>query len=391
MASKLSDMKKVTILFIFICLFIGSASAQATYQYRYHVFDDYLLNPAYVGSKDYYPILFGRDQRFSGLSDGTPQSYFLSLHSRVGEGYVFAKDGKINQFFDKFGSIAMGLQFVQYNYGPHSLTNFGFTYGYHLDLNPNFKTKRPRHLVFALTPRVQIVGYNMSKLTLISEALGETSTGAAFSDPALENGGRFINSVVFTSDVATLYQTIFADFGFTALNFVQTKNKLESDYLFVNDSTSYATYDSLYSTKFMVNTKLKFIDLYNSSMLDVTFIPSIAAMYGPKTKSSEYYLDLRFESVFKKHIAGIRSEVILTNQLGVNIHHIREYGPATYIQPYITFDFHNYTIIYAQNLLVGNDIIRSGAARNGFQVSVQLKLSKDRVVRNQRIKSLWKK
>ena len=84
-------MKKILVGIIF-CLLAFSSKAQQTIQYNYQLFDDYLLNPAYVGTQNYYSVLLGRDQRFMGLKS-SPQTYYLSVHSRIGQGYIFKKDG----------------------------------------------------------------------------------------------------------------------------------------------------------------------------------------------------------------------------------------------------------------------------------------------------------
>ena len=359
-------------------LMVAPVAAQQTSAYRFHIFDDYLLNPGYVGMKDYYPVLIGRDQRFMGL-ESSPTTYFFSVDSRVGEGYIFAKDGKINKFFENFGNMALGFQLFQNTFGPSNETNIGLTYGYHLDLNQNYKRKNPRKMVLAFTPRLKGMVYNANKLGLNSDVIVD-NTG--FSDPSL-GSGKFVNDWIFTADVGAVYKTVHGEFGFAALDFLQTKNKLESQWLTLNDTTSFTTYDSLYPAKFLVNAKLTFIEMYHSGLFDITFIPSAAAIYGPKTKASEFFVDLMLEGVFRQHIAGLRSEVVMIGQLGLNIHHARIYEPATFIQPYVTFDFKNFTIMYAQTLnFVQNDLVSAPGVSNGGQLSVLFKLSNDRVVRS---------
>ena len=272
---------------IILCLIVSSLDAQQTYQYRYSIFDNYLLNPAYVGAKDYYPVLLGRDQRFYGLSNSSPQTYFLSVNSRVGKGYIFNKDGKINKFFSKFGNLALGFQFTQYQYGPERETNIGMTYGYHLDLRESPITRNPRKLVLALTPRLQHMWYNRSDLHLIEDE------SVLYND----NLSKY-SSWIFSADVGALYQTINFDIGIAALNFIQTKSALESDSILLptnNDSIPYkkvSTQNLLYPPKLLINGKLKFIDVYTSEKLDVYFIPSFAFFYVPKRNYTEYIVDL---------------------------------------------------------------------------------------------------
>jgi len=372
-------MKKI-ITGIILCFIALGLDAQDTYQFRYSIFDNYLMNPAYVGTKDYYPILIGRDQRFMGL-ESSPQTYFLSLHSRVGEGYVFKKDGKINEFFSKFGNAAFGLQFTQYIYGPKRETNIGITYGYHLDLKQSYITRNPRKLILAVTPRLQHFWYNPEGLHLIDD---ET---VLYTDEMSDK-----SSWIFSADVAALYQTVHFDLGFGALNFFQTKNSLESDSLLMptgNDSIPFeivSTKSQLYPPRFLINGKLKFIDIYKSEKLDVYFIPSFAAFYVPTRNYGDVFVDLMLENTFKKTIAGIRKEIIFTGQVGVNINHRWEYYPMTLLQPYISFDFKNYAITYAHSFYVGSDIIKEGAGFGGNQISLLFKISRDRIYRESQYK-----
>jgi hypothetical protein len=375
----MGNMKKI-LAGIILCLLVFKLDAQQTTQYNYHLFDDYLLNPAYVGTQNYYSVLLGRDQRFYGLKSG-PQTYFLSVHSRVGQGYVFKKDGKVNEFFKKFGNAAFGLQFYQYALGPDMETNIGVTYGYHLDLAPNRLTKNPRKLILAVTPRLQGVWYNANNLYLISDILG--SDDKTFHDSELGEYQSY-RSWFYTTDVAALFQTIHVDAGAGALNVIQTHNKLDQKNYHVADS-SYNTYDSLYPSKFFVNAKLKFLDVYTSDRFDVYFIPTISVLYYTKRNCTEYFVDLMMEGTFKKTIAGVRKEIEFVGQLGVNINHKREYSPTTLLQPYFTLDFRNYTITYAHSLYLENDLIKSGAGiTGGNQISVLFKINRDRTIREGR-------
>lgn len=377
MEDKKLDMKKIRVV-ILLCLLSFMANAQQTYTYNYHLFDDYLLNPAYVGTHNYYSVLLGRDQRFYGLSS-SPQSYFLSVHSRIGEGFIFDKDGKINKFFKKFGNIAVGFQFYQYAFGPERETNIGMTYGYHLNLSENVIRKNPRRIVLALTPRVQGMWFNSKDLKLIS---GDLNTGTYFNE-GIFDGYDSYQTWIFTADVAALYQTVHADVGLGALNIIQTRNRLDSKFIYLSDTVRFNTYDSLYPTKFFVNAKLKFIDVYRDQKFDVFFIPKVAMLYYTKRNCTEYFADLKLESDFKKHIAGIRNEIIFVGELGLNINHKREYWPTTLLQPYVTFDFKNYKIMYAHSFYLSNDLVHSGAAIGGNQISIMFKIKNDRHVREQ--------
>lgn len=371
-------MKRRILLYGLLLMCILPTFGQQTSQYKYHIFEDYLLNPGYVGMKNYYPVLVGRDQRFYGLSESSPQTYYLSLHSRVGEGYLLEKDGKINKFFEKFGNIALGFQLLQYSYGPSRETNIGLTYGYHIDMNQHYKKKNPRKLVLAFTPRLKRLGFNYNDLQLYGGELG--GNGQNFYDPQLGDLDH-LRSWMFTTDVGAVYKTVHGEFGLGALDIVQSKNKLETEQLYLNDSVSFYTYDSLYPPKFMVNTKLTFIEMYSSPNLDVNFIPAVTAMYAPKTGAIELIADVMMEGIFRQHVAGLRSEVVMVGQLGLNIYHSRVYEPGTFLQPYLSFDFKNFTLTYAQTILIDNDLTSAPGVSPGNQISILFKLSNDRTVR----------
>lgn len=375
---KFNRMKKTFLYIALFVLLVTEASAQLTSQYRYHIFDDYLLNPAYVGMQDYYPVNIGRDQRFLGLSNSTPQTYYLAINSRVGEGFVFEKDGKINKFFEKFGNIALGLQLFQYNYGPGSETNIGVTYGYHLDLNQNVKRKNQRKLVLALTPRLRRMGFNQFNFQTENDALDGTSYEGVF-DPMLGDT-QFIRSWMFSSDFGAMYKSIHGEFGVAALDFIQTRNRLDTKVLFYGDSLQSDPLGLYYTTKLMVNTKLTFIEMYASKLLDVKFVPSVAALYGPNINSYEFFVDLALQSIFKQTIAGVRGETYMIGELGLNISHTRIFEPTTNIQPYITLDFKNIMITYAQTINFDLDLVKVKGIYGGNQISVIFKISNDRTV-----------
>jgi hypothetical protein len=387
MVDKALNMKR-TILYILLGLLAIQVSAQQTSQYKYHLFEDYLLNPAYVGANDYYPVNIGRDQRFYGLSNSSPETYYITLHSRVGEGYIFEKDGKINKFFEQFGNLALGFQFFQYKFGPSRETNIGVTYGYHLDLQRNVLRKNRRKLVLAFTPRLKRIGLSHRDLKLIYDPLDGNDFGRGFYDPILGDYDN-IRSWIISTDVGALYTSVHGEFGLAALDIAQTRNKLESDLLYFGEEVVDPR-DILYPAKFMANARLTFLEMYNSKKFDVMFVPTIAAIYGPKTNSSEFYVDMKLQGIFKEHIAGIRSEVNMIGELGFNVNHTRIYYPSTFLQPYVTFDFKNMTITYSHTFIVDNDLTKAPNIMPGNQISLLFKISKDRVVRKLDHNQTWR-
>lgn len=373
-------MKKI-IAGIILCLLVTGLNAQHTYQYRYSIFDNYMMNPAYVGSKDYCPLNIGRDQRFYGL-ESSPQSYFLSINSRIGEGYIFKKDGKINEFFSKFGNTALGMQFSQYVFGPEREMNLGVTYGYHLDLRQSIKTRNPRKMILAVTPRIQYFWYERDGFHLVDDE--SKMYVDAISDT---------RALIFSADVAALYQTVHFDLGGGILNIFQTTNGFESDELFLptdNDSIApemVSTTRLLYPPKVLVNAKLKFIDVYKTSNWDMYFIPSASVIYVPVRNYGDIFVDLMLENTFKKTITGIRKEIIFTGQLGMNLNYRWEYHSMALLQPYVSFDFKNYTITYAHSFHLNSDLTKVSGIFGGNQISILFKLSRDRIYKE----SLYKK
>ncbi|MDA3881018.1 MAG: type IX secretion system membrane protein PorP/SprF [Prolixibacteraceae bacterium] len=372
---------KKALLTLLIGFLFYSGFSQQTYQYRYHIFDNYLLNPAYVGNGNYYTLQTGYDQRFYGLSNSSPRTSFLTAHSRLGKGYMFAKDGKINKFFGQFGNVALGFQFLQYNYGPQLETNIGLTYGYHLNLGTNNTTKLPRKIVFAFTPRLQRIGFNVNKLNLTGiDGLAIDNHDENYIDLASIDK---ISSWFFTSDLGAVYQTAHVDVGVAGLSIIPYKNRLETDSLYMPDNNNMYTYDSLYPAKFMADFKVKFLRIHDSRDLDIDFIPSFSALYAPKTNHAEFFLDLKLDAFFKNHIAGIRSEIIFNGQLGLNVHYLKGYSEKhlNMLNPYVVFDFKNYAITYMHSFYLSNDLVKAPGISGGSRIAILLKIGNDRIVR----------
>lgn len=363
----------VATIFIAMCT---AAFGQNVNAYKYSLVDDYLFNPAYVGTNDYYTINFGMEQRFSGLGDATPKTAYLSAHSRVGKGYLFNKDGKVNKFFSKFGNSAFGFQMMQYNLAYENETNIGITYGHEIKLQPRYKTKSPRHVVLALTPRLQWVSIR----GLLTE--DDVEFDPIFMSDDANTPLR--SNVLFKADVAALFQTVHVDLGLSALGLSANKNKFDkyvSDSLGVPNAQAFDAYDTIYSPAIAFNGRIKHLKLMGSQEENyvMKFIPTVEALYMYKTKQSEYFVDLALENTFYKHIAGVRREVYLIGTFGLNVNHIRRYDPTTHIRPYISLDFKNFVFTYAYTYTIGNDIVGSGTSWGSNNIAIGVKLSKDRI------------
>jgi hypothetical protein len=345
--------KHLSILITFLTLAVTGWSQQLQ-QYKYGLYDNYFVNPAYVGNNEYYSLLLANDTKFSGLKDASPRTYVIGLHSRVGRGYMFEKSGKINKFFSKFGNAAFGFQGLMYNYGPQNEYNFGLTYGYHLDLAPNINTKLPRKLVFALTPRLLILNFDRSKF-VDNEGVLLTS----LNDPIFPSDlGDKMFHMNFKCDVGALFQSSYYDLGISWLNFTNSRNGFENDTISygrrtvqVNDTVSkvtggYNIYDSIYSSLIVLNGKIKFLSLVETDRYDVNFIPDLTFVYRPNAKDFEVYANLKLDWNLYDVTTTSRKELKYNLQGGVNIVYTRYYRDIIALQPYISFDFLNFKIQY---------------------------------------------
>jgi type IX secretion system PorP/SprF family membrane protein len=369
-------MKRKILILTLLLSSVSGVFSQQVEAYKFYLADDYLLNPAYSGTNNYYSINLGVDQRFSGINV-SPETAFISVHSKVGKGYLFEKDGKINRFFSKFGNSSFGFQFFQYRFGAQYESNLGLTYGHHIKLSPPFMTKNPRTLVLALTPRFQSMGLKRGDLILATTSDGATSM---VFDPLipgdLESNPK---AFMFKLDVGALYQTVHADLGLSALNVNLNRNSFETHIDNLVDSIQpFDMYDSIYSPILVLNGKLKYLNIVDEDKLLIKFVPSAALLYAYKRQTLELFVDLALESTFFKIIAQSRKQDYMTGKIGVNINHTRYWQPTTYMKPYISFDYKNYVISYSYTYILNSDIMNQIWGAN--QITFGVKLGYDRVV-----------
>lgn len=74
-------MKKI-ILFLFLCISVGTAWAQQQAQNSLYYFNPLNYNPAYAGSRDALSINAAHRIQWTGI-DGAPQTTFLTVHSPI--------------------------------------------------------------------------------------------------------------------------------------------------------------------------------------------------------------------------------------------------------------------------------------------------------------------
>jgi hypothetical protein len=372
-------MKKI-LLIIAILGLAGVVDAQQLYHYKYIMVDDYFMNPAYVGTNDYYNMALGYENRFTGINE-SPQTVFFDAHSRVGKGYLFEKDGKVNRFFSKFGSSAFGTQILYYSFGAQYEFDFAVTYGYHIKLSPNYKTKNPRKLVLALTPRIHTIGINVNKL-VNNDGLPVDRTG---DDLIPDDASDKLRTTNIRFDVGALYQNPFCDVGLTCSNLSNSKNKFELESITI-DTTTYETYKKIYSPKFIFDTKLKFVDIIDEEKFNLNFRPQVAVLYGMNTKDVEFFTDLSLVWSFYDVKTAVRKELMYCLKTGVDVNRTSYYKPMTLIQPYVSFDFKNYVIKYVYSF---NGNINVPGYFGSNQISILWRISRDRNVRTVGGKGYW--
>jgi hypothetical protein len=381
--------KKILLILIVMACFAGTGWAQQLHQYKYGLYDDYFVNPAYVGNNDYYTLMTGYDTRFSGLGPASPRVAFINAHSKVGKGYLFKKDGKINKFFSKFGNSAFGFQGLYFNFGAQYEYNFGLTYGYHLELAPNIRTKRPRTLVLAFTPRIFIIGINAQKFVNND---GQNVVGLIDPIVPADLGDHMLKSN-FTADVGALFQTDFYDVGLSVLNISNSKIGFErADIIYGQDTLAgnpgYGIYDSIYSSQIVLNAKVKDLEIHASRKFDVQFEPSAAFLYKPNARDFEVYIDLAVDWNFYRLITPIRKELTYNIQTGLYISHTRFYDPPiTLLHPYIAINFQDFSIHYTWNF---NPNVEVPGYWGGNQVTFTYTLGRDKVLRNVDNNPDWK-
>ena len=376
-------MKKILLISIILCFTKLAMPQQDVRQYNYFLFDDYYLNPAYVGAKDYYSINMAYDTRFTNMGSASPKTAMLTAHSRVGKGYLFEKDGKINKLFSKYGNVSLGIQNLYYSFGPQYEYNVGVTYGYLLKLNPSVKTKRPHNMVLAFTPRLIVTGFNRNMMTNNDGIIIDNGY-----DQLIPPMNEYMMKANFMFDVGAIYQNQFVDIGLAALNVTNTISRYDSDTIVYGDEGfTYTLKDSIYSPRYLINAKLKMFNIVDENKLAVNFIPRTALMYAPKTENMEVMLDLAFTWDFYERITSIRRNMKYQLTTGLFINHKRNFKPYTLLQPYIGFDFLDYSILYAFNY---NPNVAMPGYFGGSQISILFHLSRDKTNRRTSNMTNWK-
>lgn len=128
----------IAIAFGFICL---GAVAQQLPEMSQYLNNDYLLNPAIAGTKDYAPATIGYRVQWLNFTD-QPTTQIGSIH------------GSLNK------NVGIGLAIANTVAGPTSMTSAQFAYSYKIKLNEKLK------LSFGLAPMLIQQSLQKDKLTL---------------------------------------------------------------------------------------------------------------------------------------------------------------------------------------------------------------------------------
>lgn len=403
-------MKKIILISIIFCFTKLAFPQQDIRQYNYFLLDDYYMNPAYVGANDFYTVNVAQDIWYTGMGDASPRTSLFTVHSRVGKGYLMEKDGKINKFFSKFGNMALGMQNLYFDFGPQWEYNLGLTYGHYLKLRPDVKTKRPRQLVLAFTPRFIITGFNRNRMTTNDDLVISSDF-----DYLIPPQNQAMMKANFMLDVGGLYQSVHTDIGFTALNLtnthfgydsdtilygrgfnlverqedIETENGFETITVFDTIAkTPYGIYDSIYSPRLVLNAKLKFLNIVDQSNLEINFVPKIAFMYAPISRNMEFFFDGGMSFRFYESVTAIRRILKYEIITGVYVNHKRNFKPYTLLQPYVSVDFMRYRIMYSYRM---NANIDAQGYWGGNQISFVFNLARDKVSLKQSNNRYWKR
>lgn len=173
-------MKKLIISWVFFCCFVN-AMAQQQALYSQYIFNLFMVNPAYAGSRDALAVNAGYRAQWVGF-EGAPTTQNFSIHGPL-----------------RKKNMAMGLQFQNDEIGARRATSFAGTYAYSIFLGHASK------LNFGL--QAGMISYNMDWDAL---TFNERNDPAAYAiDP---------NQWIPNFDFGMMYITPRAYLGFSASN-----------------------------------------------------------------------------------------------------------------------------------------------------------------------------
>lgn len=181
-------MRKICILLV--VLLPGFASfAQQIGQFSQYMLTDYIINPAFAGSRDYFDVRSINRYQWAGLQDA-PRTFNLSVNGPLR-----------NENMGLGGSLFTDVA------GPTRRTGLQFSYAYHLRVGTTGR------LGFSLSAGLLQFGIDASRLKLIDQ-----------NDPALFTTLR--SKTLFDAKLGILYHTPDWFIGFTAPQLLQNRADL---------------------------------------------------------------------------------------------------------------------------------------------------------------------
>jgi len=183
-------MRKILLLLI-VLLSAMAALAQQLDRFSQYMLTDYLINPAFAGSRDYFDVRSVNRYQWAGLTDA-PRTFSLSVNGPL-------RNEKMGLGGSAFTDVA----------GPTRRTGLQFSYAYHLQMGSEGR------LAFALSAGLMRFGIDASRIKMIDQ-----------NDPALYTTLRA--KTVFDAKLGVLYYTPSWFVGFTAPQMLQNRVDLFS-------------------------------------------------------------------------------------------------------------------------------------------------------------------
>ncbi len=114
-------MRKLITISAFILLGVFSASGQQLPQFSQYLFNEYFINPAFGGAKDYWEVKSNNRYQWIGITDA-PRTYTLTINGP-----------------NKAGNMGFGGQIFTDIVGPTRRIGIQSSYSYHFKLNDDIK------------------------------------------------------------------------------------------------------------------------------------------------------------------------------------------------------------------------------------------------------------
>lgn len=154
-------MKRKHLLIIVLILQFNFVKAQQIPQFTHHLMNQFAYNPAVAGSKNCMDLTMAHRRQWSGL-EGAPVTTFASFHTVIKKSrFSLAK------------KHAIGLVFLNDNYGPYDRMKLKVAYSYHMPVT------RKVLLSMGMFLGVEQFHFDARDVTLIN-----------YADPAIYNSGR---------------------------------------------------------------------------------------------------------------------------------------------------------------------------------------------------------